>query len=292
MQTELESRIGAARPAVPDPSPLVARRVRGAAVAAVRRRSRRRVAVFVAAALSTVLVGGPAYALLDPFEGAPVGTWTWPGGVPGRSIELDPPVRKLVALPPSGPGIDVSTTREVISVGSGLSERGLLAARAADGELCFSATLAGAFGAFGCPFREHLFRGGGLTLPTEPPPSLRAVLYWLSVGGAHPRVVDRATIVGIARSDVTRVVVRVRGGAERELPLNEWRAFSYAADRPDELPTALVAFRRERRWVLGSEEVVLENVVLEAHDVGRSIAPLCGGASGPCDPELEKLVLK
>lgn len=47
-------------------------------------------------------------------------------------------------------------------------------------------------------------------------------------------------LVGVARSDVDRVEAVLRDGSTRELPLNEWRAFSYSAPTPSESAIGLV----------------------------------------------------
>ena len=47
-------------------------------------------------------------------------------------------------------------------------------------------------------------------------------------------------LVGVARSDVQQVEAVLRDGTTRELPLNEWRAFSYLAPTPVETAIGLV----------------------------------------------------
>ncbi|HET8741424.1 MAG TPA: hypothetical protein VFM41_02285 [Gaiella sp.] len=47
-------------------------------------------------------------------------------------------------------------------------------------------------------------------------------------------------LVGVARSDVEQVEAVLRDGTTRELPLNEWRAFSYLAPTPVETAIGLV----------------------------------------------------
>lgn len=48
-------------------------------------------------------------------------------------------------------------------------------------------------------------------------------------------------VVGVARSDVDQVEAVLRDGTTRELPLNEWRAFSYTAPTTTEAAVGLVA---------------------------------------------------
>ena len=77
---------------------------------------------------------------------------------------------------------------------------------------------------------------GELTPPTD-------------LAGDEPLVVFAAAapegapqrLVGVARSDVQRVEAVLRDGTTRELPLNEWRAFSYTALTPIESALGLVA---------------------------------------------------
>ncbi len=61
------------------------------------------------------------------------------------------------------------------------------------------------------------------------------VVFAAAVPGGGPQ-----RLVGVARSDVQRVEAVLRDGTTRELPLNEWRAFSYVAPAPAETAIGLV----------------------------------------------------
>ena len=115
----------------------------------------------------------------------------------------------------------------------------------------------------------------------------RVLIHLVSSGGRSTRTVNWATVLGVGRSDVTRVAVRLANGRERELQLNEWRGFGYVATRREDFPAELIAYGEQRR-LFGSEEVVLEATMLERTTLGP-FTPLCGGEAGPCDPELERL---
>lgn len=95
----------------------------------------------------------------------------------------------------------------------------------------------------------------------------RAVLPYVSMEGRRFQAVDRATVMGIVRSDVSRVEITLADGSRRELRLNRWRAFAYMAGAPETLPKTLTAY--------GTNGSILE-------EVNVSVGPLCGGDAGPC----------
>jgi len=55
-------------------------------------------------------------------------------------------------------------------------------------------------------------------------------------------VIDRVSFVGVVRSDVARVTLVTAKGLERELPLNQWRAFGFTTTSPRFFPAALRAY--------------------------------------------------
>lgn len=99
----------------------------------------------------------------------------------------------------------------------------------------------------------------------------RAIVSFETAGGPRPDRVGWASVIGVVRSDVGRLVAELADGSRRELPINRWRAFGYRA-APDAAALALLAYDRD-------------GALLERVGLSRP-APLCGGELGPCDPEL------
>lgn len=94
-----------------------------------------------------------------------------------------------------------------------------------------------------------------------------AVLPYVSMGGSRFQSVDRASVMGIVRSDVSRLEITLVDGSRRELPLNRWRAFAYVSKTSQTLPKTLLAY-------------AADGTVLE--EVNASVGPLCGGDAGSC----------
>ncbi|MFN2471368.1 MAG: hypothetical protein ABR583_10385 [Gaiellaceae bacterium] len=268
MSLDLETRL---RLGAPEPSPAATERAR-ATVLRPRRRVRRRV-LLAAAALVAALAAAPALALTIGLDGElPAATWTWEG-VPGRAT----PENGLVRLVAEKSRIDPGSVRELVRADDPAGSRLLAASRA--GSVCLAAGGRGVLGEFRC--LDELL-APRLVAGREP-----ALLHYESGGGDRPTRATWSTIVGVARSDVRRVVVRLADGSERELPLNAWRGFAYAGAGKERFPVALLAYT-ERRHLFGTDEVRLEEVLLERHNVPVR-GPLCGGAAGPCNPELRRL---
>jgi hypothetical protein len=99
----------------------------------------------------------------------------------------------------------------------------------------------------------------------------RAVVRFEAGGGPRPDRVGWASVVGLVRSDVRRLVAELADGSRSELPVNRWRGFGYRA-APETAALALLAYDRD-------------GALLERAELHRP-TPLCGGAYGPCDPEL------
>ena len=153
----------------------------------------------------------PASAHVSP------GTWSWKDAtVPGSPLTADPAlqeaVRKAGVLPGRVRGVETSAGRSGVT---------LVAAAGKSGQTCFALRAAGAIGPFACLGRFDS----------------RALLhFWSRERVAHPLV------VGIARSDVVRVVATFAGGSERALPLNRWRAFSHRAHGPEPVLMRLTVY--------------------------------------------------
>ncbi|MBD0330776.1 MAG: hypothetical protein ICV64_11825 [Thermoleophilia bacterium] len=255
--------------------------------------TRRRLAVGLAVALAAVLVptAGVAAYLLSRADPPGGGTWTWASGVPGRPAGAETANRIAHFSAMGRNPVDERTVREVVRLRTDRGVHRLLAARARDGRVCFASVAERVWGAFtSCfPLREPFPRGHPLFLPTLTTLERQSdpvIAHFRSEGGPEPRTVGWATILGVARSDVTRLVGTLADGSEVELPLNQWRAFAYSS-APPRFPTQLVAYG-ERRRLLGSDEYVIQHVPLGRTALPRP-APLCGGVAGPCDPELERL---
>jgi len=79
------------------------------------------------------------------------------------------------------------------------------------------------------------------------------ILRFVASGGVAPDVADWVGIVGVARSDVSRVTlvpaIAVGSEAEIELPLNAWRGFSYTADAPQPFPKLLRSYGLDGKMI-------------------------------------------
>jgi hypothetical protein len=99
----------------------------------------------------------------------------------------------------------------------------------------------------------------------------RAIVRFEASGGPRPDRVGWASVVGLVRSDVSRLVAELADGSRSELHVNRWRRYGYRAG-PEIAALALLAYDRD-------------GALLERAELSRP-APLCGGAYGPCDAEL------
>jgi hypothetical protein len=123
----------------------------------------------------------------------------------------------------TSPGINSSSLRELTSINRGELKNELLASKNASGAPCVAQ------------------RGGDfLCLDSRYDPYAVVVFPW--AGGSALNVVDRASVLGIARSDVARVTVSLHDGSSVDLPLGKWRTFSYVANRAASVPTVLNAY--------------------------------------------------
>jgi hypothetical protein len=150
---------------------------------------------------------------------------------------------RLVA---ASPGIVASTLREVVSVGQGQQRNQLLATTNTQGTICVA-------------------QRGGSFLCLDGRYDPYAVVTFPMFGGSSLSVVDWASVVGIARSDVVRLVLSLEDGKTVEMMPDKWRSFSYVADRASSLPTELRAYDAGGR--------VLETVGLATSPPGPTAAP-------------------
>jgi hypothetical protein len=192
--------------------------------------------VLAAASVLTVaaaVVGAWTFQASESAEAASSGaTWTPGGQLPGVPITVTRPsasvragVDAAVAL---SSGVDRSSVREVVAGGPfGFGMR-LMTARGSDGKPCVSfVTDRGGAREFSC-FDADTEKG--------------ALVRFVGDGGTTLGKVEWVSLVGLARSDVARVTLVTQGRAERELPLNGSRGFTYSADTEPEFPTNLRAY--------------------------------------------------
>jgi hypothetical protein len=202
--------------------------------------------VLVIAAVVVAVAAIAASVSLHNAGGANVPARWMFGGVPGVAIVGDP----LTALSTEQSGVS-STVREVIGAGQGFARLHVLASSNAAGVLCFASRGSGTISAFHCLSAND---------------SDRALIPFISEGGATATQVDYTIIAGVARSDVARIDLVFSDGTSEVVHLGAWRAFGATASG-SQPPKALRAFDAS-----GAE--------LQSIDVGAS--PLCGDASGPC----------
>ena len=208
----------------------------------------RRTAGILGAAV-VAITSALAVASLTPASHA--GSWSWAANVPGRLLVPHQVTSTVARLG----GIDPASLREVVAVTTTRGERfTIVAGSNGAGEACFSFGTRGFAKSFDCL--------------AELPPGL-AVRKYLSAGGATPDVVDYVIVAGFARSDVARVVLTLADGSERQLNLNQWRAFAYTASARTEMPTKLTAY--------GSD-----GSAVQEDDI--AVDPLCGASPCPKIP--------
>jgi hypothetical protein len=146
--------------------------------------------------------------------------------VPGRAVA---PADVTVRAARLG-GVDPQTVREVISVRNS-DDRQLSIYSAPDGagNVCLGFTAFGIGRAFHCL--------------NEPGFNRQTIIPYLTMGGRRLGSVDRATVMGVARSDVAQVTITLVDGSKQDLQLNRWRAFAYMAESPETMPQSLTAYR-------------------------------------------------
>ncbi len=156
------------------------------------------------------------------------GAWSWAGGAPGRAVTLDDITVRAARLG----GVDPQAVREVIASGDKEGRRlAIYSAPDGSGNPCLG------FTAFGIGREFHCL--------SEPGFDEQTVIPFVTMGGRELGSVDRATVMGVARSDVARIVIRLVDGSRQDLQLNQWRAFAYTAGTSETMPAALVAYRAD-----------------------------------------------
>jgi hypothetical protein len=211
-----------------------------------------------------------------------VASFSWPERLPGEPFAGDSRFTRFYR------GIDSDRLRMVVTAGVGEQRAGVLAAPGAADDRVYIAhvglageriAVSGEFHPVNPVFEvrggrpDTLLGWNGLlrSLPRD-----YALVAFNSGGGPRPDLVGWSTVVGLARDDVERVVVRHAGGEESELRLNEWRGFGYSTTRADRFPVAVKAF--------GDGGRLLQEITYARP------APLCGGSAGPCDDELQAII--
>lgn len=229
------------------------------------------VVLAIAAAAAALALAGPD----DPDRG-PTFAWVGEAGEPLAAGVFTRVVRRE--------GIQARTLAELGSAAESEGERQLIVTgRRHDGAVMLAAGTArgarlAALGSF-MPVSEI---GAAHVRPTGVNPLAgwhakrevvgdRAIVRFESNGGPRPDQVGWASVVGLVRSDVSRLVAELADGSRRELPVNPWRGFGYRA-APETAALALLAYDRD-------------GALLERTELSRP-TPLCGGAYGPCGAEL------
>ena len=191
------------------------------------------------AALLPAMFSGDVRGLLTREASAqpPVGVWRWDQLVPGRSTKADARLRRSVRKLGVVPARIHRLGRPARPV--------LLAAADRLGRVCFATRTASSLSNFKC---VSLLSSGSLVV-----------------------FASGSTVLGIARSDVERIVAARADGSEQELRLNRWRAFE--ASR-----------RGGFAWVKAYRG---DGTLVERVAVGDSLrSRLCGAAAEPCPPAL------
>jgi hypothetical protein len=162
------------------------------------------------------------------------GAWAWSNGVPGAPITPS----TVMSGAAERSGVSTASLHTVKSAGVGNRQASILAGSGSNGDVCIAHAGYGYSGAFRC------LGGSG---PTSP------LLDFLTVGGSEPDVVSFATLVGLVRSDVSRLVVTLANGRQVELKLNVWRGFGYAANSADTLPQSIDAYGNDGNLIAHEE---------------------------------------
>jgi hypothetical protein len=210
-----------------------------------RRPRRRTVALCVAAAALAV---GSLWASTIGIGGTPAPPrWSWPDAAPGRPVAVPEPTVDLARRA----GLEARDLRELVAAGEGARRASVLATPDASRGVCLSLATATTGGDFVCP---------ASTLANS------ALVDFASFGGPSPQTLEWGRVVGVARSDVASVRIRLVDGSEVAPVVNRWRGFGYYGDG-----------QRIPRTV---EAIATDGSVLYRDELAP--APLCGGPAGPC----------
>ena len=204
-----------------------------------------------AAVMATAFAALPAWLLLrdrpaaaPPVAQAAAATWGSSELVPGRPVAADGVLG--VAMRESGV---LPARLGQVAQGTG-DEKIALVAAADAGRVCYAVRSERFVGDFLCPRR----------LDSE-------VLIQFSVAGASSGGIH---VLGVARSDVTRVVLELSDGTRQALRLNRWHAFAYSAPSGSRSVRLLTAY--------GRGDTALARIAFR----GSTWVRLCGATADPC----------
>jgi hypothetical protein len=157
-------------------------------------------------------------------ESAPEQLWTWPQGLGQQAVDDPSGVVSAVAS-----ASDVRGPLRVIATGqSGHGSVALIAGKNASHDVCIGYA------------QENSQLG--LQFQCLAPDDARSVLWIGASGGRTASSTDWTSVVGVVRSDVTRVVLLRADGSTQDLPLNAQRAFTYYADSEESPESALTTY--------------------------------------------------
>lgn len=151
------------------------------------------------------------------------GLWQWERALSGNRVAATSLIRR--SLESGGQGW--TSLHEVAAAGSMSDRVSLLAARSSSGDVCLGVSTFAFAGEFHCVSKNNAM-------------GYEALLHFTSGGGARLGAVDRISVVGIARSDVARVVVTTPSG-QHEVPVSGARGFAYDS-AADGLPSSISAY--------------------------------------------------
>ena len=211
-------------------------------------------AVAAAAVAATAFAALPAWLVLrdgppggaSPVVEAGAGTWGSSELVPGRPVAAD----RVLGVAMRESGVLPARLGQVLAQGTG-EERIALVAAADAGRVCYAVKVERSVGDFLCPRR----------LDSE-------VLIQFSVAGAASSRGLR--LLGVARSDVTRIVLELSDGTRHALRVNRWHAFAYSAPSRSRSVRLLSAY--------GAGNTLLARIAFR----GSSWVRLCGATADPC----------
>jgi hypothetical protein len=183
----------------------------------------------VALALTVLIGAGVGIFAAERGTSSPAQTpGIWPTSPPGKAIAGDDLVRGQALRS----GISVDSLHQVATTGGDRWGTSLLSGSdSVTGRVCVALHPWGAIGPFDC-----LDSTGSQN---------DAIIERTADGGQTATVVDHASVVGLARSDVTRVSAKLDDGLEIDLHLDAQNAFAFRADRPDAMPVSLTAYNAQ-----------------------------------------------
>jgi hypothetical protein len=197
-------------------------------------------AVLIAIAVSPAFgLGGKVFDLFSLRDSdEPVGVWS----LPGDPTEVSP----LVVTVARASGVDPTSVREIASAESARGRVVLLAGLGRDDRVWLTRVMWRG----SPPFDPSRPSGVGQFHPLAPaPPGATSIIPEKPDGAVIFFDDGIGALVGFTRSDVERVEATLANGDERELALNAWRGFGYAAGSADEAAAELRAFDKDGELV-------------------------------------------